>query len=256
MLRSNRLKARLRAKERSLCAWALLGSAHTAEIMALCGVDGIIIDHEHGPADLMSAIAIIHAVSATDATTVMRVPSHDPVYVKRALDAGIEGIMFPSVNSVEQARAAVAACHFPPAGKRGAAYTYVRASDYGLRAADYVAHSAAETLIIAQVESLSAVENLPEIAKVDGIDAFYIGPLDLSASIGKLGQAKDPEVAALLTRAETAVRETGKALCGSLGGGQTAADMFGRGYTMVGIGTDIDIVRNGAVAAVAAARIA
>jgi 4-hydroxy-2-oxoheptanedioate aldolase len=85
-----------------------------AEIMALAGVDAIVIDHEHGPADLMSAIGIMQAVSTTDATTITRVPSHDFIYVKRALDTGIEGIMFPSVNTAEQARAVVAACRYPP----------------------------------------------------------------------------------------------------------------------------------------------
>ena len=94
------------------------------------GIDAVVIDHEHGPADLMSAIGIMQAVSATDATTIMRVSSHDSVHVKRSLDAGIDGIMFPSVNTADQVRTVVATCRYPPEGKRGAAYSYMRAFNY------------------------------------------------------------------------------------------------------------------------------
>jgi len=245
MMRPNRLKARLRSGERTFCSWSLLGNAMAAEIMALAGVDAIVIDHEHGPADLMSAITIMQAASAAEATTIMRVPSHDSIYVKRALDAGIEGIMFPSVNTADQARAVVAACRYPPDGKRGAAYSYVRASNYGLNASDYVAHAADNILILAQVESHVAVENLSEIVAVDGIDGFYIGPLDMSGSIGKLGELQDPEVAGLLAGAEDAVLKSGKALGGSAGGHEAARRMLERGYTLVGIGSDIELIRDG-----------
>lgn len=245
MMRENRLKARLRAGEQSFCGWCLLGDAMVAEIMALAGVDAIVIDHEHGPADLMSAIAIMQAVSATHATTIMRVPSHDSVYVKCALDAGIGGIMFPSVNTPEQARAAVAACRYPPDGKRGAAYSYVRASNYGLNAGDYIEHTANNIVILAQVESRMAVENLAEIAAVDGIDGFYIGPLDMSGSINKLGELQDSEVVGLLEGAEDAVLASGKALGGSSGSHEAARRMLERGYTLVGLGTDIELIRNG-----------
>ncbi|MBH63602.1 MAG: hypothetical protein CL569_14370 [Alphaproteobacteria bacterium] len=245
MMRTNRLKARLKAGEQSYCGWSMMGNAMAAEIMALAGVDAIVIDHEHGPADLMSAIGIMQAVSGTDATTIMRVPSHDPVYVKRALDAGIEGIMFPSVNTVDQARAAVSACRYPPNGKRGAAYSYVRASDYGLNASDYPAHADDNVVILAQVESKTALENLDEISQVDGIDGFYMGPLDMSGSIGKLGQFQDDEVAGLLAAAEDGVLKSGKALGGSAGGQEAARKMRGRGYTLIGIGADIDHIRDG-----------
>ena len=245
MMRPNRLKARLQSGERSFCSSSLLGNAMAAEIMALSGVDAVVIDHEHGPSDLMSAIGIMQAVSATDATTIMRVPSHDSIYVKRALDAGIEGIMFPSINTADQARAVVAACRYPPKGKRGAAYSYVRASNYGLSASDYVAHAADNIVILAQVESHIAVENLGEITTVDGIDGFYIGPLDMSGSIGKLGDFQDPEVAGLLASAENAVLKSGKALGGSAAGHEAARRMLDRGYTLVGIGSDIELIRNG-----------
>ena len=245
MMRPNRLKARLRSGERSFCSWSLLGNAMAAEIMALSGVDAVVIDHEHGPADLMSAIGIMQAVSATDATTIMRVPSHDSIYVKRALDAGIDGIMFPSVNTADQTRAVVAACRYPPEGKRGAAYSYVRASNYGQNADDYVDHAADNIVILAQVESYAAVEILGEIAAVDGIDGFYIGPLDMSGSVGKLGDFRDPEVAALLAGAEDAVLKSGKALGGSAAGHEAARRMLDRGYTLVGIGSDIELIRNG-----------
>ncbi len=244
-MRPNRLKARLEAGERSFCGWCLMGNAMAAEIMALAGVDAIVVDHEHGPADLMSAVAIMQAVSGRGTPTIMRMPGHDPVYVKRALDAGVDGIMFPSVNTAEQARAAVAACRYPPDGKRGAAYSLVRASNYGLEAGEYVAHAAGNIVVLAQAESRTAVENLREVAAVDGIDGFYVGLLDMSGSVGKLGCLDDPEVAALLADAEAAVLKSGKPLGGSAGSPEAARRMLQRGYSLVGIGSDVEFIRDG-----------
>lgn len=121
----------------------------------------------------------------------------------------------------------------------------MRASNYGLNASDYVAHAADNILILAQVESHVAVENLSEIVAVDGIDGFYIGPLDMSGSIGKLGELQDPEVAGLLAGAEDAVLKSRKALGGSAGGHEAARRMLERGYTLVGIGSDIELIRDG-----------
>lgn len=245
MMRKNRLKRRLSTGQQSYCGWSLLGNAMAAEIMALAKIDAIVIDHEHGSGDLMSAIEIMQAVSATKTTTLMRVPDHDPIYVKRALDAGIEGIMFPSVNTAEQARAVVAACRYPPLGKRGAAYSYVRASNYGMNGSDYAVHATKNIVILAQVETKTAVSNLLEISSVDGIDGFYIGPLDMSGSIGKLGQLWDDEVLGLLADAEERILKSGKALGGSANSQEAARNMRDRGYTLIGIGSDVDHIRNG-----------
>lgn len=121
----------------------------------------------------------------------------------------------------------------------------MRAFNYGLNASDYVAHAADNIVVLAQVESHVAVENLSEIAAVDGIDGFYIGPLDMSGSIGKVGDFQNPEVAGLVAGVEDAVLKSGKALGGSAGGHEAARRMLDRGYTLVGIGTDMELIRNG-----------
>ena len=133
----------------------------------------------------------------------MRVPWNDHVYLKRVLDAGVEAVLIPSIDTADEARAAVAACLYPTRGRRGTAASSVRASSYGM-APDYVATCADNLLIGCQIESAKAVENIDEILAVDGIDLMFIGPFDLSATVGQMGNLKHPEVARLIEHAEDA----------------------------------------------------
>ncbi len=167
--------------------------------------------------------------------------------MKRALDTGIEGVMIPSVNSWQQAAAGVAACRYPPDGDRGAAYGLVRASDYGLRADDYVASVRSELLIICQIETSQAVEAIPEIAEVDGVDMLFIGPIDLSGSIGRLGRFDDPDFVALRNRAEEAILAAGKLLGGLATPGHEPAAMRRRGYHLITAASDITLLRDAAI---------
>ena len=197
MYRKNQFKNRMLAGERCFGCWLHLCSPIAAEVLALAGYDAMIIDHEHGSGELVGAIQIMQAMSATPASSILRVPWNDPVALKRALDAGPEGVMIPSINSADEARAAVTACRYPPGGTRGAAYGLLRASDYGLVAEEYLASVQDNLLIACQIETAAAVEAIPEIAAVDGVDMLFIGPNDLSGSIGKLGQFDDAEVIAI-----------------------------------------------------------
>lgn len=243
MYRENRLKPRLGAGEKVLGCWLSSGSPIAAEIMALAGYDFMIIDHEHGPADFMSALGALQAMSATDCTALMRVPSNDPVYIKRALDIGMQGIMVPMVETAEEARAAVAACRYPPEGRRGVATSVVRATDYGLREADYLESANANVLVLCQIETVKAIDNVEAIAAVDGVDVLFVGPADIAADLGKRGQRDDPAVAAMLARAEAAIRATGKPMGTVPRAGVGVGALFDLGYAMVAGGGDIMHIR-------------
>lgn len=246
MFRSNPLKARLRAGQPAIGCWITTGVPVLTEIVALAGYDAVMIDHEHGPATLPDALGCLQALQGTSTAGLMRVPWNDPVYVKRALDIGVEGIMFPSISSADEARVAVAACRYPPRGNRGCAYGMVRAADYGLAAADYRARAEDELMVICQIETVAGLANIEQIAAVDGVDCLFIGPWDLSASLGKLGQFDDPDVRDRILDAEAAIRSTGKWL-GSLPSlGRTPAQMAEAGVDLVIASAETGLLRDGA----------
>lgn len=248
MYRENSFKQRLLAGGRGYGCWLHLCSPIAAEVLALAGYDAMIIDHEHGSGDLVGAIQIMQAMSATPSAPIIRVPWNDPVALKRVLDIGPEGVMIPSINSAEEARAAVAACRYPPDGVRGAAYGLVRASDYGMAAGDYFNNARDNLLVICQIETAEAVDAIPEIAAVDGVDMLFIGPIDLSGSIGKLGQFDDAAVIALRERAEDAIKAAGKLLGGLAVPNLDVAHMAARGYDFVTASSDITLLRDAALA--------
>lgn len=247
MYRENSFKQRMLAGERCFGVWLHLGSPVAAELLALAGFDALIIDHEHGSGELTGAIQLMQGISATSSSPIIRVPWNDPVVLKRALDIGPQGVMIPSINSAEDARAAITACRYPPEGRRGAAYGLVRASDYGLAAQEYIDNLCDNMLIICQIESAEAVEAIPEIAAVEGVGMLFIGPIDLSGSIGKLGQFGDPEVIALRERAEEAIKASGKLLGGLAVPNLSIADMANRGYDFVTAASDITLLRDAAL---------
>ncbi len=244
MFRENALKRRIRAGEVSYGCWLGLGSASVAEVVAAAGYDFVMIDHEHGPGTLSDGLATLRAVRQTPCTSVMRVPWNDPVYIKRALDLGVEGIMVPSVDSAEQARAAVAACLYPPRGTRGSAYGQIRGSSYGM-APDYVGRINDELVILLQIESARAVEAVAEIAEVPGIDGLFLGPYDLSGSIGRLGRFDDPEVRALIDRAERAILDTGLAYASLPSPARSNADLRSAGCRLIASTSDVRLLREG-----------
>jgi 4-hydroxy-2-oxoheptanedioate aldolase len=186
-------------------------------------------------------------MSATPTVAVVRVPWNDHVYLKRVLDVGAEAVLIPSVDTADDARAAVAACLYPTRGRRGTAASSVRASSYGM-APDYVATCADNLLIAIQIESAKAVENIDDIVAVEGVDLIFIGPFDLSATVGQMGNLKHPEVAKLIEHAETRIKAAGRPMGTVPHPGCTWKDMFDRGYQFVNAGSDIARLRDGAVA--------
>jgi 4-hydroxy-2-oxoheptanedioate aldolase len=249
MFRVNMLKQRLRAGKRALGCWTVLGSPPVIELLAFCGFDYLLLDQEHGFGEPSALLQSLQAMSATPScTSIVRVPSNDPNYLKRVLDAGVEGVMIPNILTADDARAAVAACRYPPLGRRGSALGSARASDYGIRSSDYRSAAADELLIVCQIESVQAVGNIDAIAAVDGVDVLFIGPHDLSGTVGRLGDLKHPEVAQLIARAEAGIKRSGKPMGTIPHPGATWHDMFERGYQMVNAGSDVARLRDAALA--------
>jgi len=254
MFRENSLKKKLAAGKKALGLWLALGNNATAEIAGLAGYDWVMIDHEHGPGDFQSAIAQMQALAAFDTTCLIRVPWNDQVYIKRALDAGAEGIMVPMIETPDEARAAVAACRYPPNGIRGAATSSVRAADYGIREADYVANAEARLMIICQIETPKGIDNIEAIAAVEGVDMLFVGPSDISTNLGYAKQRDHPEVKAVLADVEKRIKDAGKWMGTVLRFGLDPQDLFDAGYDIVSGGSDSAHIRNAAVAQVKAHR--
>ncbi len=252
MPHENRLKKRLADGKPALACWLHLSSPIATEIIALAGYDALVIDHEHGPGDFLNAISLMQAASRSGASIILRVPWNDMVYVKRALDSGADGIMFPSIQNADEARAAVAACRYPPEGVRGFANQIARCADYGVRAEEYLASGPERLFVMCQIESRVAVENIPEIAAVEGVDMLFIGPSDLAASIGRAGQVDDPQVADLIAEAESRIKRSGKWLGAIPLPGRDANALFADGYDLVIASSDVTLLGKAAAAEVAA----
>lgn len=249
---STPLKRKMLAGKACLGAWLLTNSADVAEILAFSGLDFLLIDHEHGQGDIGDAIAQMRALKGHDCAGIVRVPGHDPIYIKRILDAGVDGILAPNVGNAEEARQIVAACRYPHQGFRGA-FGGMRAMDYGFNPGYYAA--AADKLFIAvQVESAAAIDHIDEIAAVDGIDLIFIGPRDLSATLGKLNQFDDPAVQGEIARAEKAILNSGKLLGSTAISGRVAKDMAARGYRFIIPGSDVTLLGLGVRGLLAEAR--
>ncbi len=251
--RDNRLKQQLAAGQSAVGCWQFTASPDVAEILALCGFDALLIDHEHAPGGLESLVGILRATQGSATTRLVRVPSNDPVYLKRVLDCGVEGVMIPMLESADAARAAVAACRYPPHGMRGAAYSVTRAGDFGL-ANDYRDRAGERLLIIGQVESLAAIDAVPAMAEVEGIDVLLIGPLDMSGSAGALGEMDAPAVRDAIARAEDAILASGACLGGVARGLDEARAMRDRGYRLVMATSDMHLLRDGGREMVSALR--
>jgi 4-hydroxy-2-oxoheptanedioate aldolase len=247
---NNFLKSKLLNRERALGCFLLTGSSDNAEVLAHAGFDFLLIDHEHGSGSRGDAIGQMRAMKGTPTTSMLRIPSLDAGYIKRVLDAGVQCILCPMVESASTAKAVVDACWFPPRGARGAGGA-TRASAYGYDA-DSAYRVQDELLIAVQIESAIGVEHIDEIAAVAGIDLLLIGPRDLSASIGKLGRFEDPEVQAIVANAESAILRSGKHLGSVIYPGQTPAQMFARGYDLLIAGSDIGFLVEGARRAILA----
>ena len=217
--------------------WLTTASPMVTEIAAGAGFDWLLIDMEHSPNELGDVVHHLRAAAAGgDAEPVVRMPVNDAIMVKRLLDAGARSLMFPNVQNAAEARSAVAATRYPPEGIRGFA-SVSRASRFG-RLKDYAQQAHQAIYVIIQVETPEAVANAAEIAAVDGVDCVFVGPNDLAASMGFLGNAAAPEVQQKIMEALAAIRAKGKR-AGLLNYNiASARQMFEAGFGLIAVGGD------------------
>ncbi len=186
-----RTKDKLSAGEPALGGWIMIGHPSVAEILAGEGFDWLGVDMEHTSTTVRMFHELALAVKGTGVDLLVRLPGHDPQVTKLVLDAGADGIIVPSVNTADQAREAVAMAKFPPEGHRGA--SLCRATDFGRNFETYYGQHNENVLVVCMLEHVDAVENVDAILATPGIDATFIGPYDLSASMGIPGQTDHPD---------------------------------------------------------------
>lgn len=224
-----------------------LASAFAAELVAASGYDCVLIDREHSPTGLMTALPMLYAARSAGSAVLLRVPANGPAEIKRAVDLGVDGLMIPLVESAEDARRAVEAAYYPPAGRRGMAPGVVRASGFG-QDPRYVAEAAERLLLMCQIESGRGVDAVAEIAAVPGVDLLFVGPYDLSADQGHPGEPDHPEVRRQIERIEAACRAARIAIGGIPTPKRAARELFAAGYALVLSGSDVGFLREGAQA--------
>ena len=236
-LPANRFKRGLGAETPMVGVWAMSGSPVAAEALGFAGYDFVVLDMEHAPNDVPQTLAVLQALGGTPAAALVRLPWNDPVTVKRVLDCGAQTLLFPYIESPEAAVAAVAATRYPPEGVRGMAAMH-RAGRYGT-VANYFLRAAEEICVVPQLETETALRRLPEIAAVSGVDALFIGPGDLSASMGLIGQVAHDEVQEALANAAASCRAAGKPSGILAPNPEMARRFLDYGYSWVAVASDL-----------------
>jgi 4-hydroxy-2-oxoheptanedioate aldolase len=244
-VRKNAFKAAIaKGDERQIGLWTGLRSTLVAEMLShVSGFDWFVIDMEHSPNELNDVLLQLQASQHGNAEPVVRVPINEPVIVKRVLDIGAQSIIFPMVNTAEEAAAAVAATRYPSDGGVRGVMSLARMNNYGAANAGnaYYTGAADELCVIVQIETATAVANIEEIAAVDGVDALFIGPSDLSASMGHIGNPGHPEVRDAIEGAFAKIKKSGKA------GGFLSANhddcrwVLGMGAEFCAVGSDVAV---------------
>jgi 4-hydroxy-2-oxoheptanedioate aldolase len=236
---SNRFKQALSSGQPQIGLWCALANAYAIEVSAGAGFDWLLLDGEHAPNDLQSMLAQLQAVAAYPEThAVVRPVSADPNLIKQLLDIGAQSLLVPMIETAEQAAAVVAATQYPPAGIRGVGSALGRASRWN-RVPRYLQTAADELCVMVQVESRRGVDNLEAIAATEGIDGVFIGPSDLAAAYGHLGNPGHPEMQALIEGAIVTIRKAGKA-CGILAFDEALARRYMElGCNFAAVGADI-----------------
>jgi 4-hydroxy-2-oxoheptanedioate aldolase len=252
-MRPNLLKKKIADGVRCLGGWVAIPSPFSVESYAAQGWDCVTLDMQHGSLDINDVVPMLQAINAgSDATPMVRVPWNDPSYIMRVLDAGAYGIICPMINTKAEAEALVRAGRYPPMGERS--FGPFRAAQYG--GPDYWQHANDEVLLLAMVETRQAVSNLPEILSVKGLNGVYIGPSDLSLSMGKpptLDPSDDTVLKAMgIILKET--RERGLLASVHTDGAKTAAKRFEEGFQMCTLLNDVRLLATAAANLVREAR--
>jgi 4-hydroxy-2-oxoheptanedioate aldolase len=231
--------------------WVCSGSPLIAELCAGSGLDWLLVDAEHSPNGLESILAQLQAIHGYPVHAMVRPPVNDTVVIKQYLDLGVQNLLIPMVNSVAEAEAAVAATRYPPQGVRGVGSALARAARWN-RVPDYLVRANETISVTVQIESAAAVEAVQDILKVDGVDAIFLGPSDLAASMGLLGQQEHPEVRAAVEHCLAAAKAAGKPGGVNAFNPDTAQHYLASGASFILVGADVAILARGSEALAAA----
>ncbi len=227
--------------------WVCSGSPLIAELCAGSGLDWLLIDMEHSPNGLESVLAQLQAVAAYPATPVVRVPAGDAVTIKQVLDLGAQNLLVPMISTADEARAVAEAVRYPPRGRRGVGSALARSARWN-RVDGYLAGADEHVSLFVQVETVAGVAAAAEIAGVDGVDGVFVGPSDLAASMGRLGQQTHPEVTAAVLRAFEAVQDSGRPVGVNAFDGSAAQAYIDAGAAFVLVGADVALLARGSEA--------
>jgi 2-dehydro-3-deoxyglucarate aldolase len=237
----NRFRHDLVAGKRLIGCWASLGSPITTEVLGVAGFDWILLDAEHAPNDVLTLVPQLMALKDSVSAPVVRPPSNDVVVIKRLIDAGFHNFLVPFVENADEARRAVAATRYPPAGVRGVSVSQ-RSNRYGA-VPDYFNVINDNMAVMVQIESRAGVSAAASIAAVDGVDGLFIGPSDLAAAYGYLGAAGHPEVQEAMAEVFSASRAAGKPV-GILAPVEADARRYiAMGASFVAVGSDLGVLR-------------
>lgn len=236
---------RLAATDRTLYGgWICSGSPVVAEIMAGAGLDWLLIDMEHAPNGLESTLAQLYAVSGYPSTPLVRVPVGETVTIKQVLDLGAQNLLVPMISTPEEAADVAAMTRYPPVGRRGVGSALARSARWN-RVEGYLNNDADHLSVFVQIESAEGVDNAREIAETPGIDGVFVGPSDLAASMGLLGQQTHPEVVAAVKRAFTGIAAAGKPIGVNAFDPAAARDYAAAGARFVLVGADVALLARG-----------
>ena len=240
----NKFKRALASGQTQYGLWLGLPDNSVAEIVAGAGFDWLLIDHEHAPFALRSIMTHLQVMAPHDVAPVVRPVDHNPALLKKLLDIGVQSFLVPMVDTAAQAADLVAALRYPPAGKRGLGTSMARAAAYN-QIPDYVGKANAEICLIVQAESVLAMANLEEILAVDGVDAVFIGPSDLSASMGHVGDAGHPDVVACIDKGLATIAAAGKHAGIMCTDPARAGAYIAQGANFLGVGADTLVLAQG-----------
>jgi 4-hydroxy-2-oxoheptanedioate aldolase len=243
-MQRNAFKHDLAAGKLQIGLWSSLCSNIAAEIISDSGFDWILFDTEHSPNEIPGLVGQLQAIQASKTSPIIRPAWNDAVLAKRCLDIGAQTLLFPYVQNAEEARAAVASTRYPPQGIRGVSVS-ARASRYG-RTPGYLTKANAEICVLVQVETRSALSELEAIAEIEGVDGVFIGPSDLAASLGHLGNPQHAEVQAAIKDAVTRLKKVGKPAGMLTGNEEEARRYIDWGYQFVAVGADIGLLAKNA----------
>ncbi|WP_294610701.1 2-dehydro-3-deoxyglucarate aldolase [uncultured Gilliamella sp.] len=238
----NQFKQDMLARKKLIGCWAALGNPISTEILGLAGFDWLLLDGEHATNDVLTFIPQLMALKDSVSAPVVRPAWNDQVLIKRLLDIGFYNFLIPYIETVEQAKLAVSYTRYPPEGVRGVSVSH-RSNAFGT-ITDYFTKINQNICVMVQIETQQAVDNVEAITSVDGVDGIFVGPSDLSASLGHFGDPKHPEVQKVIKRVFDVAKNKGKA-CGILAPIEADARQYiEMGATFVAVGSDLGLFRS------------